>query len=181
MPGRLIGSTIAASFGLAFVLINAGQLPGVWSQVARIVGLLAAVAYAVLAWRRRGAARGHGRGGSLFGGWYWPIVLAEAVALFGGVAVMARVFDRGAYGVAWVITVVGLHFLPLGLASGERALVWLAAVLTPVGLVGLALAAVRAPVWWVALVAVVTGLSFLASALWAVSHRAELRGEARPA
>lgn len=168
MPGRFIGSTVAASFGLAFVLINCGQLPGAWPVVARIAGLLAALAYAVLVWRNRAVVGRPGEGGSMFRGWYWPIVIAEAIAIVVGVAVLARVFDRGAYGVAWVITVVGLHFLPLGLASGQLAFVWLAAIVTPVGLVGLALAVVRAPLWWVALLAVATGGFFLASALWAV-------------
>lgn len=181
MPGRLIGSTVAASFGLAFVLINAGELPGPWPFLARIVGLLAALAYPVLVWRNRRAPRGGNAGESIFRGWYWPIVAGEAIALFGGLAVLNRFLGRGEYGVAWVITIVGLHFLPLGLAARERAFVGLAAILTPVGLVGLVLAAVRAPVWWVALLAVATGVFFQCAALVAVTRSSAPHVEAAPA
>ena len=166
-----LGLAIGASFGLVFVLVNAGALPSPWPLLLRGAGVLAWVGV-LLALRSAGARppleRAYGGGG--FDRRYWMIVVVEVLALIGGLQVLARVFDAPEAGVAWVAVVVGLHFNALAVAWREPSLHVLGAALTVCGVVGLALAAVGADQAAVSTVGgVVPGFVLLAGGAWAAN------------
>lgn len=180
MPGQGLGAIVAASFGLVYVWLNAGVLPTAASLPLRGLGLLAFVLVAVAGQRagraeRAARAAGHSYGSarSPFDRRFALLVLVEAAAIFGGVAVISRVLDAPQAGVAWVSLVVGLHFFALarwwGLAFFHR----LGAVLTALGLAGLVLALVGSPVAAIAVVAgVLPGLVLLGFGWWGATRRA---------
>ncbi len=82
---------------------------------------------------------------------YWLVVL-EAGALFGGLAVVNGVLHRTAVSVAWVALVVGVHFFGLARIWRMPLYHWLGAAMTVLGLSGFliyALGGTAATVgWW---------------------------------
>lgn len=171
MMGRLIGSTVAASFGLAFVLANSATLPGGIALGVRIAAILAYVALLVAGFAnsRRIFAGAHQENRRPFAGKFWIIVAGEVAALFGGLFLIDRVFGLGHAGVAWVAIVVGAHFVPMALITGERFYMVLAALMVPLGVVGLVLAVVGAPQLAVDAVAGLgSGITLLGAAWWGI-------------
>jgi hypothetical protein len=84
------------------------DLPQSWRTPVAVIayfGLLLGLMAGALAWRRRstGSAMADAEGRARYG----KAVLAEAVAIVAGIAVLA------AYLSAWILLVVGVHFLPL--------------------------------------------------------------------
>lgn len=133
----VVGSAVALTFGTVFVLVNSGGLPTPWPLVIRAVGLVVAavlIAALVLVVRSTPPARvpASGYPDRRFG----LIVAGEAVALFGGLAVINGVLHRTAVAVAWVALVVGVHFFGLGWIWRMRLYHWLAAAMTALGLAG---------------------------------------------
>lgn len=103
---------IGAAGGLAFVMINSGELPTPLEWIARVIGVLIA---GFVVWR---VIAGSGRPDS---GpppsrnamrVYWACVLAEVVAIPLGAAVITNVIGRPELVVLWVVFIVGAHFLP---------------------------------------------------------------------
>lgn len=154
--GALTGGLVGAVFGLVFVLVNSGGL-GTWTTVLRVGGVVVALLVVADLVRRLGPAAG-GAGGaaqrapavSPWGRGYRLVVLAEAVALFGGVQVVVRLLDAPRYAIAWVCLVVGVHFVALGALWRvarfhvlAAVLVALSAVAVVVGVTGGSDAAVR--------------------------------------
>ena len=139
-----LGLTVGATFGLVFVLVNAGELPSPWPGVLRVTGVLSYVGLhlALQAAARRPAPQG--TSGVRVSRGYGIVVLVEVVALFGGLLVLARVLDLPDAGVAWVALVVGLHFVALAVVWREPSLHVLGAALTVCGAAGLGLAATGA-------------------------------------
>ncbi len=136
-----VGHLIGASFGLVFVLVNATGLPVVLATTLRAAAV-AAFVVVVLGFlrtaqdlRRAGRARPAG-----FTRFYWFVVLIEALALFGGLAVLRQVEPAAALG--WIALVVGVHFFPLARLwpEGRRQLVAIATAMTALGVIGLVLA-----------------------------------------
>lgn len=172
MSGRLVGSLVSLSFGVVFLLVNSAHLPGAGALVVRILavlGILTFVLSAVGNRHRLVIARAQ-ESSDPFRGRFPMILAGEVVLLFGGLAVLGRVFDLQEAGVAWVATVVGAHFLPMGRVTGMRVFLVLAVVITPLGLAGLALAVAGRPIWSVELVAGVgPGVVLLCAAVWAVT------------
>lgn len=174
MPGQRLGSMIGATFGLIYLLINAGALPLAASLPLRAVG--AAAFLAVLAAICRPPARSTashapsfpGRG---FGRPFWLVVAAEAAALAAGLALLNGPLHAPHAGVAWVSTVVGAHFFALAVVFGQRFFHWLGAAIMACGVIGLVLAAGGAPVPLVATISgIVPGALLLASGWWG-AHR----------
>lgn len=68
------------------------------------------------------------------------VVALEALALFGGLAVLRPIEPAAALG--WIALVVGVHFLPLaGLwPEGRTQLLWIASLMSALGVLGLVLA-----------------------------------------
>lgn len=159
-----IGSLIGAGFGVVFVLANTGSLPGALAAVLRGLAVLALVAVLVAVWRVEPAPPA-GVGG--FNRGYWLVVAAEAVALFGGLAVINTVLDAPQAAIAWVALVVGTHFAALAMVWRLALFHVLGWAISVCGAAGLALAAAGADVWSIDVLSGVTpGALLLAFALW---------------
>jgi hypothetical protein len=136
-----VGHVVGASLGLVFVVVNSSPVGPVLRGVACALAgaafavVLAAFARTVAA-ERRSQRRGEPVG---FGRRYRLIVAVEVVALFGGLAVLARIEPAAALG--WVALVVGVHLLPLSrLWSEGRQILSTGVAMTALGVIGLVLA-----------------------------------------
>jgi hypothetical protein len=182
MPGQRLGSLIGAVFGLIYILVNTGALPPAARLPLRALGLVAFLIVLLALYHRRGRASPQGNGpaqAGRLGRTYWTIVAAEATALAAGLALLNGPFHTPDAGVAWVSTVVGVHFVALGAAFRQRFFHYLGAAVAVCGLAGLGLAAGGAAT---ALVAGVSGVApgiLLLAAAWSGAHR--IPGAARPA
>jgi hypothetical protein len=137
-----VGHVIGASFGLVFVVVNSSSMG---SALRGVVCALAGAAFAAVlaAFARTVGAerRSETRGGPFgFDRRYWLIVAVEAVALFGGLAVLTRIEPAAAIG--WIALVVGVHFIPLSRLwpEGRRQILAIGVAMTALGIVGLVLA-----------------------------------------
>lgn len=169
----ITGSLVAVVFGLVFIEVNSGELPGNWPLIVRVAGaVLAAALLAGLVWvARRGEVEGHVPDGGYLGRRYWNIVGLEGLALFGGLVVINRVFGTPEFVVPWIALVVGVHFVFLGQAWGIDLHKWLGVVQTVLGLAGFALAATGAAVSTVNLVAgVLSGVALYATVVIAIAR-----------
>jgi hypothetical protein len=120
--------------------------PAGWSvplTVGAVLGLLVAMIAAVLTWRHRngGSAMGDLRGRRT----HLRVVGAEVAAIAVGAAALG-ISGRSAYLAAWILFVVGAHFVPLGrlfritgLVVAGVVLVVVSAAAAVVGVVGTAL------------------------------------------
>lgn len=114
----LAGLVISIAFGTVFVEANSGGLAGAWTPALRIGGaVVAAVLLAGTALVARVPAGDAVPGQRGFADRRYRIVVAiEAVALFGGLAVINGALGFRSVGVAWVALVVGVHFVALARA-----------------------------------------------------------------
>lgn len=164
---------IGAVFGLVYVVVNAGAVPGAASVVLRVLAIAALVGV-LMALQRTGATRpgdGVGSGRAAFGRGYWTVLAAEVVTAVAGNVVVTRILPGTRAPLAWVTFIVGVHFF--GLAAVWRLGFFrrLGAVLAVLGAAGLVLAATGARDATVAVVAgVAPGLVLLA-----VAYRVPLR------
>jgi hypothetical protein len=135
---------VGATFGLIYVLINAGELPLAISLPLRAAGAVAFLAVLAAVWRIRGVAptggAAVGRAGG-FGRSYWLVVAAEAAALWAGLAVLNGPLHAPHAGVAWVSTVVGAHFFALAVVFGQRFFHVIGVGIMACGVIGLLLVA----------------------------------------
>jgi hypothetical protein len=173
----VVGSVVAISFGTVFIIVNTGDLPGPWSVIIRVAGVLAAAALVVgLAFVTRSAAPVTQAPASGFvDRRYWLIVLAEAIALFGGLIVINGVLHRSAVAVAWVALVVGVHFFGLARVWHMPHFTGLGAAITLLGLAGFVIYALGGPAAAISLVAGVGSGAALYAAV-AVALRDTVRG-----
>jgi hypothetical protein len=162
-----LGCLIGASFGLVYVVVNAGALPSALAAALRLVGVAAFIAV-LAALRRAGPAnaaaspeRGH------FGRGYQLVVAGEVAAGVAGLALLNGPLDTPRAGVAWVSLVVGVHFVALGGLWREPSLRWLGAGIAGCGAAGLILAVAGAGASPIAAVSgVVPGALLLAGSWW---------------
>jgi hypothetical protein len=126
-----------AIFGLAFILVNAGDLPTPFDLVVRVIGAVAFVAVAVLLRGSGGVPLPEAGPRALH--IYAVAVAAEVVALFGGTLLLRRT-GHEELSLPWVVIVVGVHFVPLGWAFHARFFHVLAGILVGLGVTGGALA-----------------------------------------
>lgn len=174
--GVEIGSMIGGSFGLVFVGVNSGTLPGVLQML--VIGS-AAVLFAVIVWlavralsaRARGRRSPQGDAPSAssrgFPRSYWVIVGIEAIALIGGAQLLAR-FGYPEFGVAWVAVVVGTHFFALARAFDLARFHLLGAVITLLGVAGFGLGGFGSAGLIPVVSGVASGFTLLVFALWAL-------------
>lgn len=145
----LISSAIGVGFGAGWWFFGAssvgdGSTPLV---VVGIVAVLGLVGWLVLTARRgAGLPAGGGREESPFGKQYGIDVLLMLVGIFAGARVLSAVFEVPEAVPAWVLFVVGLHFLPFAKLFGSRRFLVLSALLCAVAV----LAAVLAIAGWAA-------------------------------
>jgi hypothetical protein len=84
MPGQRLGSIVGATFGLIYVLINAGQLPLALRLPLRAAGAVAFLAALAAVWRIRGVAPTGGAVADRVGGFgrpYWLVAGHAGVQL----------------------------------------------------------------------------------------------------
>ena len=171
MPGKKVGSVIAAVFGLVYVPVNAGPLPATMRLTLRVLAAIAFVAVLVAIFRSHPSQDRGGQERRVFGRGYWLVVAAEFVALYLGVRVLSGPLDAPEAGVAWVSLVVGVHFFALAVVLGQPFFRWLGAVITTCGVAGLVLAATGAPEATIALISGVLPGAILLGFGWWGAHR----------
>ncbi|MBD3144572.1 hypothetical protein IEQ31_15435 [Microbispora camponoti] len=177
---RMTGLLIGGVFGVVFVFVN--SQPPLGHALALVLRIAAAVALAgvVATWflsagraRSTGAEPGIGEGGKagkMFGVGFAVVVVIEAVALFGGIAVL-RALDRPEESnVAWIAVVVGVHFVALGPIWKDRTIMVPGAVLTVLGVAGLVMTATSAVAWVPLVSGVLSGVTLLAGCLAAAGR-----------
>ncbi|MEU3765310.1 hypothetical protein AB0E55_09655 [Amycolatopsis keratiniphila] len=137
----LISSAIGVGFGAGWWFFGASSVDGGSTPlvVVGIVAVLGLVGWLALTARRgAGLPAGAGREESPFGKRYGIAVLLMLVGIFAGSRVLSAVFEVPEAVPAWVLFVVGLHFLPFAKLFGSRrflvlsALLCVVAVLAPV-------------------------------------------------
>lgn len=175
MRGQAVGSFIGALFGLVYVVVNSGPLPAAAQWPLRALGVLGFVGAVSAVLSRRGRSPSHPDSSApqarVFSRSYWLVVLAEAVALFGGVRVLSGPLALPEAGVAWVSLVVGVHFFALALVFGQRFFHLLGAVIATCGAVGFGLVLAGAREASVSLVGgVLPGVTLLAFAWWGAAR-----------
>ena len=153
--GFVVGSVVAITFGIVFVLANSGSLPARWPLVIRVIGLLVAALLIVglVLVVRSGSPATRAPVSGFVDRRYWLIVVLEAGALFGGLAVINSVLHRTAVSVAWVALVVGVHFFGLAGIWHMPIYHWLGAAMAVLGLAGFLIYALGGPAAIVGLVA----------------------------
>jgi hypothetical protein len=166
-PGVLIGAT----FGLAFIVINAGTLPTGVAFTVRILGVAGYLGLIGLMASSHASAPDPSSDRSppaMFGRGYWMIVLAEVAAGMAGLIVINGLLDHPDAGVAWIALVVGLHFIGLAAIWHEPSVGWLGAAIALCGLAGLLLAAADASEATIATVGgIIPGVLLLGGSWWA--------------
>ncbi|WP_370942135.1 hypothetical protein AB5J62_23815 [Amycolatopsis sp. cg5] len=135
----MISSLIATGFGAGWWFSGTASVDGP-RTVLVILGIVAVVALVawVLMLGRRGAGlpAGGGRGDSPFGKRYGIAVLLMVVGIFAGARVLTGVFDLPEAVPAWVLLLVGLHFVPFSRLFGTRRFTVLAIMLCAVAVLG---------------------------------------------
>ncbi|MFC4907696.1 hypothetical protein [Actinomadura gamaensis] len=170
-PGPVVGALIGAVFGTVFVLVNAhaplAPAAGIALRIAAVVALGAVILLGVVVSRKTESAGAADRrpGEGMFGPRYRWVVLAEAVALFGGFPVLRQLGAPTEANVAWIAIVVGVHFLVLARVWSESTILIPGAGLTLLGITGFALAAASSENWIPAVSGVGSGLVLLAGSL----------------
>ena len=103
---------VGVSFGLAYVFVNAGRIGPPFGDALQVLAVVAVVGLAVLTRRTRNLALATEAPGR-FDRAYWKVVAVEAAATVLGVAALSGPVGAPEAGVAWVSTVVGVHFVVL--------------------------------------------------------------------
>jgi hypothetical protein len=168
-PGRRLGSVISAVFGVIYIEVNAGSLPGTMMLMLRVLGAAVFLLVLIRLWldgpQRPPPLDGGGVG---FGTRYWLIVALEAAGIVIGGAAL-RAVGLGSATVAWVSVVVGLHFLALAAVWGLSLFRRLGTAIALCGAVAIVGAAAGADTGWVAGIGGVLPGGLL---LWAATRRA---------
>ena len=171
-PGQRLGSLIGGIFGLIYVEVNAGSLPGHWAAALRITagavfaGLAALLALAAGPRPPAGPAARSG-----FGKGYWLVVAGEAAAIPVGAALISGPGGLQNAAVAWVSVVVGVHFVVLAAIWRLPLFGYLGVAMALCGIAGLSAAAACASVAVVAGTGgVLPGALLLAAGSWGAAH-----------
>jgi hypothetical protein len=135
LRGALVGAMISAGFGLGWSQWGASGLSGGASSVVRVAGIV--VGAVILLWCAWlwSTAPGEAASRSMFSSRSYRLIVAfEVVAIIGGNALLGAIGHSG-YIIAWVATVVGIHFLAFARLfwGGFR---WLGAALITAGIAG---------------------------------------------
>lgn len=133
MRTRPIGSIIGAIAGLTFVLVNSGAVSAslVW-RIAAVICFVAVAWFVVLCGPEVDQVRP-----SRTALWtYASSVILMVLAIPAGATIISNVFSRPNVILAWVVFVVGAHFLPFARAFQLPLFRWLSASLIIVSVIG---------------------------------------------
>lgn len=167
MRQQFLGALIGAAFGTVFVLVNSGSpVPAALGWVLRGLAVLALAAVVVLGVRSGGRPTLEGR--PMFGPSYRLIVIGEVVLLVAGFFVLSLLAAPVQANVAWIATIVGLHFAALASAWQTRSILVVGVVLTVLGVAGLALLGSPALPWVPFVSGTLSGLTLLGGSLYGV-------------
>jgi hypothetical protein len=167
MRQQFLGALIGAAFGTVFVIVNSGgPLPAAAGWVLRALAVLALVAVVVLGLRAGGRPTLEDR--PMFGSSYRVVVTGELVLLVAGFFVLSLLGAPVQANVAWIATVVGLHFVALASAWKARSILVVGVVLTVLGVAGLALLGSPALPWVPFVSGVLSGVTLLGGSLYGV-------------
>ncbi|GII33765.1 hypothetical protein [Planotetraspora mira] len=156
------------------MLINANSplntVIGVVLRGLAVLSLVGVVVMWFLAVRRVKTGRAEpiavpGQAAPMFSRGYWLVVVAEAVLLFGGIALLRSWGRPEQTNVAWIAFVVGVHFIVLAPVWKQSGIAVPGVVLTLLGVIGLVLAATSAVAWVPFVSGVLSGVSLLAGCL----------------
>lgn len=146
-PGQRLGSLIGGTFGLIYVEVNAGSLPGHWAVILRIAaGVVFAGLAALLALPAGPPPPAGPRVRSGFGTGYWLVVAGEVAAIPAGAALISGPGGLQHAAVAWVSVVVGVHFVVLAVIWRLPLFACLGVAQALCGIAGLSAAAAGAAV-----------------------------------
>ncbi|SDH83755.1 hypothetical protein [Nonomuraea jiangxiensis] len=183
---RMTGLLVGALFGAVFVIANAHDpLNPVAVTIARAAAALGLCGVVVLGRRARAAATGQarpaaGRGPrNMFGRGYWLVVAAEAILLFGGIALLRAWGQPEEANVAWIAVIVGIHFVVLAPVWRQPSIAVPGVLLTVVGVAGLVMAQTSAVAWTPVVAGVLSGVTLLVSCI-AAAWSGSRSGSASP-
>jgi hypothetical protein len=129
------GGLVVLVFGFIFVEADAAVLHGGLQAVVRAAGFVVALAlFGAINHAGKGAPRGVRPGPR-----YWMIVIAEVVALLGGLVVINGVARAHELTVPWIAAVVGGHFFAFVPLWKSRVYAVLGVVVTALGVAGFVL------------------------------------------
>lgn len=167
MRQQFLGALIGAAFGAVFVLVNSGDpVPAALGWGLRALAVLALAAVLFLGLRAGGRPTLDGR--PMFGPSYRIVVIGEVVLLIAGFFVLSLLDAPVQANVAWIATVVGLHFVALASAWKTRSILVVGVVLTVLGVVGLGLLGSPALPWVPFVSGVLSGVTLLGGSLYGV-------------
>jgi hypothetical protein len=167
MRQQFLGALIGAAFGTVFVLVNSGA--PVPAAVGRVLGALAVVALAAVVFLGlRAGGRPTLAGRPVFGPSYRLLVLGEVVLLVAGFFVLDLLEAPVQANVAWIATIVGLHFVALASAWKARSILVVGVVLTVLGITGLVLLGTPALPWVPFVSGALSGVTLLGGSLYGV-------------
>lgn len=180
------GVLVGAGFGVAFVVANAhaplGRPAALALRVAAPLALLAFLVLAALASRAVPGGGGSAAGSRTPAGrWFWIVVLAEVVVLFGGLQVLRAAHAPSQENVGWVALVVGLHFAALAVVWQAASLAVTGALVFLLGVAGVAMSESGAVRWVPFVSGVLSGIVLLGGSLLVaagVFHEREVRSAA---
>ncbi len=170
----MISSAIGVGFGAGWWFFGASSVSGATTALLAVgvATVLALIGWLVVTARRgAGLPAGGGREDSPFGKQYGIAVLLMLVGIFAGSRVLSAVFEVPEAVPAWVLFVVGLHFLPFAKLFSSRRFLVLTVSLCAVAV----LAAVLGLAGWAAAWRLVPGFGG-ALVLWATVVAGLLEG-----
>ncbi|MCG5212825.1 hypothetical protein [Streptosporangium sp. KLBMP 9127] len=160
---------------MVFVLVNAHEplnpLIGICLRVAAVLGLVSVIVMWVVTVGRARTAGGQADGipgpaGNMFSRGYLVVVAAEAILLFGGIALLNAWGQPPQMNVAWVAVVVGVHFIALAPIWKHYGIMMPGVILTVFGLAGFIMAATSAITWVPFVSGVLSGVTLLAGSIY---------------
>ena len=163
-----LNSLIGGTFGLLFVVLNAGTLTSTVAWTLRAAGIVVFLGLLVLVWRRDSESDGASRAEQADpyrNRGFRLVVAAEVAALVGGIALLNGPLHAPDAVLGWVSLVVGVHFLGLAIVWRTPFFNLLGAAITVCGVAGLIAAGVHASVATDAVIAgLIPGAILLAAA-----------------
>lgn len=163
----MVGSVIGALFGLIYLWTGAPVFSYPFAEILRLLAVAAVVGSPGLFWKQRGqtevSPHHQDRPPIRFGRGYW-LVVGEALAIFGGAAVINHGLNAPRAVLPWITLVVGTHFFALAAVWRVRFFHWFGAGMTTSAAAGLIGAAMGlGPPWITGFGGIVPGSMLLAA------------------